>query len=149
MTEYNRAAVIAHLSQPTATSQEGWGQPGTQFGGIYFRQRIRLMYTILCKWTSRTFLSRVPKSIDHCHTVESLDGLEAVEHPHQPGHRRDPRRPKDSLQHLYQHPALPPAAKPLLDVFTRQLELARYARSEPNLVEFENCMKVVALLLGM
>jgi hypothetical protein len=28
MTEYNRTAVIAHLSQPTSTHQEGWGQPG-------------------------------------------------------------------------------------------------------------------------
>ena len=75
MTEYNRTAVIAHLSQPTSAHQEGWGQPGerscdepgratsqvrdtdqgltcaecveTQFGGIYFRERIRAMYTIL------------------------------------------------------------------------------------------------------
>ncbi|KAG7528235.1 hypothetical protein FFLO_06324 [Filobasidium floriforme] len=125
MTEYNRTAVIAHLSQPTSTHQEGWGQPETQFGGIYFRERIRAMYTVI---------------------LESLDSLTPTSN--KPSHR-DRRLPKDSFTHLTAHPALPETVKPLLKVFLKQLEAARYARSEPNEKEFENCMKVVALMLGI
>lgn len=39
MTEYNRTAVIAHLSQPTSAHQEGWGQPGQSW--ILFEREIR------------------------------------------------------------------------------------------------------------
>ena len=85
--------------------------------------------------------------LDHSHnTVEGLDSLAPTSNKPAP---RDRRLPKDSFTHLITHPALPETVKPLLKVFLKQLEAARYARSEPNEKEFENCMKVVALMLGM
>jgi hypothetical protein len=125
----------------------------TQFGGIYFRERIRAMYTVIREsdhdrsLSIRPEVSTVPDWLDlHRITVESLDSLTPTSN--KPP-RRDRRLPKDSFTHLTAHPALPETVKPLLKVFLKQLEAARYARSEPNEKEFENCMKVVALMLGM
>lgn len=36
-TEYSRTAVIAHISQATAGTHEGWGRPGTKWDGTHFR----------------------------------------------------------------------------------------------------------------
>lgn len=85
-------------------------------------------------------------SLSRLGTVEGLDSLSSAPP------TRNPRLPKTSSFHLLTHPvlsSLPEGTKPLLKVFCKQLEAARLARSEPTGGEFEGCMKVVALLLGM
>lgn len=37
MGEYTRTAVIAHISQATTGTQEGWGRPGTKWENTHFR----------------------------------------------------------------------------------------------------------------
>jgi hypothetical protein len=57
----------------------------------------------------------------------------------------DPAHPYDLLSNS----AVPAAAKPFLVVYIKLMNKVWYARGEPTEEEFEQCMKVVALIIGM
>ncbi|KAJ9126448.1 hypothetical protein QFC24_002191 [Naganishia onofrii] len=124
-TEYTRTAVIAYISQPTAEKQEGWGRPGTQFASIHFRKSIRETFHAILK---------------------TLDDV-----PPSPGSSTKQRRtyPPYAIIQITSHPNWPSTAQPLLNLYEEILTKAKYARSEPDAAEYERCVKIVALIMGL
>ncbi|KAJ9099919.1 hypothetical protein QFC21_003924 [Naganishia friedmannii] len=124
-TEYTRTAVIAYISQPTAEKQEGWGRPGTQFASIHFRKSIRETFHAILK---------------------TLDDV-----PPTPGSSTKQRitYPPYAIIQITSHPNWPPTAQPLLNLYEDILQKAKYARSEPDAAEYERCVKIVALIMGL
>jgi hypothetical protein len=57
----------------------------------------------------------------------------------------DPAHPYDLLSNS----AVPAAAKPFMVLYIKLMNKVWYARGEPTEEEFEQCMKVVALIIGM
>ncbi|KAI5452453.1 hypothetical protein NCC49_000616 [Naganishia albida] len=118
--EYTRTGVIAYISQPTAGKQEGWGRPGTQFASIHFRKSIRETFHAILK----TLDDQSPPTQ---HTVY----------------------PPYAIRQISLHPNWPHQAQPLLDMYDAILTKAKYARSEPDAQEYERCIKIVALIMGL
>lgn len=81
-TEYTRTALVAHLSQPNATKQEGWGHPSrfrcvprdleeadtaiaaSPLAGVHFRSTMRSSFWVLCEspslWVADQRLTNLP-----------------------------------------------------------------------------------------
>jgi hypothetical protein len=57
--------------------------------------------------------------------------------------------PPYAIRQISLHPNWPPQAQPLLDVYDAILTKAKYARSEPDAQEYERCIKIVALIMGL
>ena len=57
--------------------------------------------------------------------------------------------PPYAIRQITSHPAWPTAAQPLLDMYDGILTKAKYARSEPDAEEYERCIKIVALIMGL
>ncbi|KAI5478298.1 citrate synthase [Pseudohyphozyma bogoriensis] len=56
--EYDRACVIASISQPKGRQQEGWGRPGTPHEGVHFRSAILSTPAVLRSVLPKTSTSR-------------------------------------------------------------------------------------------
>ncbi len=65
------------------------------------------------------------------------------------GYARGTAPSPTSPEYLLRHPSAPPTTLAFLAIYIQQMEPVWYARSEPSEAEFERCMKVVALVLGM
>lgn len=57
--------------------------------------------------------------------------------------------PPYAIRQITTHPSWPPHARPLLDMYDALLTKAKYARSEPDPHEYERCIKIVALIMGL
>lgn len=57
--------------------------------------------------------------------------------------------PPYAIRQISLHPNWPPQAQPLLDMYDAILTKAKYARSEPDAHEYERCIKIVALIMGL
>ncbi|KAJ9093465.1 hypothetical protein QFC19_008324 [Naganishia cerealis] len=146
-TEYTRTAVIAYISQPTAEKQEGWGRPGTQFASIHFRRSIRETFHVIRKGNTPMF--PLVDLLTHGFQYDIVKTLDDV--PQTPGSSPERRRtwPPFAITQITSHPNWPPTAQPLLDMYGEILTKAKYARSEPDAVEYERCVKIVALIMGL
>ncbi|GHJ89624.1 hypothetical protein NliqN6_6026 [Naganishia liquefaciens] len=118
--EYTRTGVIAYISQPTAGKQEGWGRPGSQFASIHFRKSIRETFHVILK------------TLD-----DQMPGVSRLTYP------------PYAICQITSHPAWPTPAQPLLDMYDAIFTKAKYARSEPDAEEYERCIKIVALIMGL
>jgi hypothetical protein len=81
-----------------------------------------------------------------CYTVKTLDDV-----PPTPGSSTKQRRtyPPYAIIQITSHPNWPSTAQPLLNLYEEILTKAKYARSEPDAAEYERCVKIVALIMGL
>jgi preprotein translocase subunit Sss1 len=66
-----------------------------------------------------------------------------------PGPLKRLTHPPYSIRQITSHPNWPAAAQPLLEMYDAILTKAKYARSEPDAEEYERCIKIVALIMGL
>lgn len=132
--EYTRGALIVHACQPTGRILPGWGEPDSDYAGVRFRTAILSTVTVLDK--------AIPPS---CFPRQERD--KSSQFPS--------RSVRESLLAKYipltqgENPVLPKSLMPLLLLYERHLEHARWNAQEPTKAQYEDCLRIVAVLLDV
>ncbi|KAL8286962.1 hypothetical protein RQP46_003968 [Phenoliferia psychrophenolica] len=122
--EFDRASVIAHISQPKGRTQDGWGRPGTAHENVHFRQAILSTISVL-----QSILNRL--------------------YPPPPlSPRASPLSPVAPLLALSPSP-VPDALVPLAEMYEEYLIKAKFGQEEPTEEDWDACVKLVAVFIGV
>ncbi|CAD6568992.1 MAG: hypothetical protein CYPHOPRED_003015 [Cyphobasidiales sp. Tagirdzhanova-0007] len=129
--EYTRCAMIVHATSPQGRTLPGWGAPGTDYAGVRFRSAI----------------------------LQTLDVLEAVLPPLKSSSspsaliptRSKHASPLAKYMPLFggDQPIIPNTLLPLLNLYEKYLEDARWRFEEPSEQDYENCLRIVAVLVDV
>jgi hypothetical protein len=136
--EYTRGAMIVSACQPTGRSLPGWGDPQSDYAGIRFRTAILQTVSVLEKAVP------VDNFLGHTETDK------APSHP-----IPSSRSPRVSLLAKYipltqgEDPILPKSLRPLLLLYETHLENARWRHREPEQKDYEDCLRIVAVLVDV
>ncbi|SCZ87376.1 BZ3500_MvSof-1268-A1-R1_Chr2-2g04842 [Microbotryum saponariae] len=122
--EYDRAAVITHISQPRHRTQQGWGRPGTPHENVHFRTSI---------------LATIP-------ALESTLSSGPLSSYHSTHSRSSPLSP---LTPLLKAGVLPPPIVAVAQAYEQILQRARYGVDEPTEKDYDDMVRYVAVLMGM
>jgi len=120
-TEYDRVCAISHIARPHATSQEGWGSPGTVLEGIHFR-RAMLNSLVAVDKGVRSLLPSFPLLKPHQSVASHFKPLETLIAAQDP-------------TWLRRYDAL--------------IQQARYAEREPSQQDYEECIRLASYLNQM
>ncbi|KAK4052678.1 hypothetical protein OIV83_001965 [Microbotryomycetes sp. JL201] len=126
--EYERASVIANISQPKGRTQEGWGRPGTSLENVHFRTAILATITVL-----RSALAPIVPEVNLTDAKPS---------------RTAPLSPLAQLLSLKPCP-VPEALSPLAQLYEQHLQMAMYGEKEPTEQAYEDVVKTVAVVVGV
>ncbi|KAM0786764.1 hypothetical protein ACM66B_002199 [Microbotryomycetes sp. NB124-2] len=126
--EYERASVIANISQPKGRAQEGWGRPGTTLENVHFRTAILATVPVL--------RSALAPLVPQAHLSD-----------YKPP-RTAPLSPLAPLLSLDPSP-IPEALTPLASLYEQHLQMATYGEKEPNEQAYEDVVKTVAVIVGV
>lgn len=126
--------MIVHACQPTGRTLPGWGEPNSEYAGIRFRTAILNTVKVLDKAIPPSCL---PQQNDEKHT------------------KTQPNSVRVSLLAKYipltqgDNPILPKSLMPLLLLYESHLEDARWKSQEPTRAQYEDCLRIVAVLLDI
>ncbi|GAA99667.1 uncharacterized protein L969DRAFT_86999 [Mixia osmundae IAM 14324] len=133
-TEYTRVAIIATVGQPQRRTIPGYGTSDSPYPRLHFRTAIKETAKVLTRL------------IETHLTDKDLQQLA----------RQSPRQ--STLVRLAPflferlspdiEPLVPPQYLPLLKLYDSHVDNARYRRKEPTQQEYEDCLRVLALLVA-
>lgn len=129
--EYTRCALILHATRPTGRTLPGWGSPDTDYAGVHFRTAILQTVKVL-----ETVLPLPPERSAH----------------QQPAPTKS-KRVSPLLRYLPllqgDSPIIPRSLLPLLQLYEKQLENAKWQLEEPTQADYETCLRIVAVLVDV
>lgn len=123
-----------NLCQPTGRTLPGWGDPNGDYAGIRFRTAILETVQVLDKAVPASYLAEQSESNRFNPPSKSLRvSLLAKYIPLTQG----------------EDPILPKSLTPVLILYEKHLEDARWKREEPTQAQYEDCLRIVALLVSL
>lgn len=126
--------MIVHACQPTGRTLPGWGDPNSDYAGIRFRTAILDTVIVLEKAVPQSYFSK----------AEQEDSLNPPS-----------RSVRVSLLAKYipltqgEDPILPKSLMPLLVLYEKHLEDARWKAEEPTQEQYQDCVRILAVLLNI
>ncbi|KAK4057530.1 hypothetical protein OIO90_001599 [Microbotryomycetes sp. JL221] len=126
--EYERASVIANISQPKGRMQQGWGRPSTAHENVHFRTAI---------------LATIPMMRSILDPLFPQARIEETK-----TSRTRPLSPLAALHELDPNP-MPDALLPLAELYEQHLQRAKYGQQEPTEQAYDEVVKVVAVVVGV
>ena len=115
--------MIVHAARPRGRVLPGGGDPSSEYAGVRFRTAILETLQVLDAVVAPT-TSPIPTSSRHASPLAKylplLQGENAI---------------------------IPKALLPLLELYEKQLEDAKWKLEEPTVEDYENCLRMVAILV--
>jgi hypothetical protein len=120
--------MIVNATSPKGRTLPGWGAPGSDYAGVHFRSAIldtlKVLDTLLPSASDSS--SPIPTKSKHTSPLAkyhtSLIGEQAI---------------------------VPKAMLPLIQLYEQLLEDARWKQEEPTQADYENCLRIVAVLVDI
>lgn len=136
--------MIAYQSCPRGRTLPGWGTPGSVYDGLHFRTEILDSVGVLTEavWTQLFPHSIPPKPLNSRNRSPLADYWPLLEP------ETIIAADGDSAPTLVQ-PVLPATLAPILRLYEQHLENARWASAEPTLEDYEDCIRVVSVLMSV
>ena len=131
--EFTRCAMIVHATRPTGRALPGWGTTDSEYSGIHFRSAILQTVSVLDAVIPGRLLSP--------------DSATARPIPTRSKHASPLAKYLPLLQG--DDPVIPRALLPLLQLYESRLEDARWAAQEPTQAHYEECLRIVAVLVDV
>lgn len=130
--------MIAHASNPKRRTLPGWGAPGTDFAGMHFRTEI---LETLKTFDSFMVSERVEELMDKSMDASNPSSLHKGSRFTSPLARWKPV--------LTGHRAvIPQAYSPIVSVYEKRLEDARWKADEPSQEDYEECVRALAVIMS-
>lgn len=123
--------MIVHASRPKGRLLPGWGDPGSEYAGVRFRTAIldtlQVIDTVLpaaAAAAPQHASTPIPTASRHASPlIKLLPLLEGED------------------------PTIPKALIPLLDLYEKMLEDAKWSLDEPTKEDYETCLRITAVLV--
>lgn len=120
--------MIVNATSPKGRTLPGWGAPNSDYAGVHFRSAIldtlKVLDTLLP--TASDLVTPIPTRSKHASPLakyqSSLVGEQAI---------------------------VPKALLPLIQLYEQLLEDARWKQEEPTQADYENCLRIVAVLVDV
>lgn len=133
--EYTRGAMIVNACQPTGRTLPGWGSPDSDYTGIRFRTAILDTVKVLDKAVPPSYLISNDSDSNRFNPPSKSLRVSLLA-------KYIPLTQGDD-------PLLPKSLTPLLVLYEQHLEDARWKREEPIQAQYEDCLRIVAVLVSV
>jgi hypothetical protein len=130
--------MIADACQPTGRTLPGWGDPNSDYAGIRFRTAILNTITVLEKAVPPSYFAdqqQQKKGFNVANPASKSVRVSLLA-------KYIPLTQGDT-------PVLPKSLMPLLLLYENHLEDARWKAHEPTQKQYEDCLRIVAVLLDI